>query len=75
MSRMARPDDPSKFLLTRLAEIGSQDIYTDAREYSGRVEAMRALVQLARNAASGRRITAKQIDRAYDRELADVNES
>jgi hypothetical protein len=72
---MALRDNPSKLLLSRLAAIGGQDIYTDASEYSGRVEAMRVLVRLAEMAARGRRVTAGQIDRAYNLEVVDVDES
>jgi hypothetical protein len=75
ISRMALRDNPSKLLLSRLAAIGGQDIYTDASEYSGRVEAMRVLVRLAEMAARGRRVTAGQIDRAYNLEVVDVDES
>jgi hypothetical protein len=65
-------NDPKTLLLTALASVGLQDLYTDAREYSGRVEAMWALLGLAQRLPAGQPVTLNEIEAAWDLENADV---
>lgn len=50
-------DAITKRLLTEIAELGTQDLYTDAGEYQNRAGAMHELCALAGRAARGEELS------------------
>lgn len=50
-------------LLREIGDLGTQDLYTDAEEYSGRTAALHGLCTLAGRIADGEDVTAQDVQR------------
>jgi hypothetical protein len=59
-------DEATRLLLYAIGRLGEEDLYTDAPEYRGRTECLKALSKLAMRTWYGEQVSVRQIGKAID---------